>query len=81
MHAQINQHTAEFYKACWCHASRRVAGQPGGRDVLAHVGVGQGAGEEVHRVVHQGRLGLKQLSESQVLRCESVIVRWGNHET
>ena len=44
-------------------ASRRVAGQPGGRDVLAHVGVGQGAGEEVHRVVHQGGLRLKQFNE------------------
>ena len=55
-------------------AGRRVAGQPGGRDVLAHVGVGQRAGEEVHRVVHQGRLSLKKLSES-------VFVRWGNYET
>ena len=41
-------------------AGRRAAAEPGGRDVLAHVGVGQGAGEKVHRVVHQGRLRLKR---------------------
>ena len=44
-------------------AGHRVAGEPGRRDVLAHVGVGQGAGEEVHRVVHQGGLRLKQFNE------------------
>ena len=44
-----------------------VAGDPGGRDVLAQVGVGQGAGEQVHRVVHQRGLGLKERHDSAVL--------------
>ena len=51
-------------------AGHRVAGEPGGRDVLAHVGVGQGAGEEVHRVVHQGRLRLKRYILCTMYHCQ-----------